>query len=112
MRRVRLRMLFVHVVCTCRYSGGPHGFVAQWIERLSPEQKVVGSNPIKPTEQAVAPVLRGGFTHFWVLGYRPECVSGGGQAGMPWHLGHRGLSIPPIWHIRADRMPWAATCPG
>ena len=54
---------------------------AQWIERLSPEQKVVGSNPIKPTEQAVAPVLRGGFTRFWVLGYRPECVSGGGQVG-------------------------------
>lgn len=26
-----------------------HGFVAQWIERLSPEQKVVGSIPIKPT---------------------------------------------------------------
>ena len=25
------------------------GFVAQWIERLSPEQKVVGSIPIKPT---------------------------------------------------------------
>ena len=25
------------------------GLVAQWIERLPPEQKVVGSNPIKPT---------------------------------------------------------------
>ena len=72
---------FAHVVCTCRYSGASHGFVAQWIERLSPEQKVVGSNPIKPTEQAVAPVLRGGFTYFWVLGYRPKCVSGGGQVG-------------------------------
>lgn len=51
---------FAHVVCACRYSGASHGFVAQWIERLSPEQKVVGSNPIKPTEQAVAPVLRDG----------------------------------------------------
>ncbi len=29
--------------------GELHGFVAQWIERLSPEQKVVGSTPIKPT---------------------------------------------------------------
>ena len=28
------------------------GFVAQWIERLSPEQKVVGSIPIKPTSMA------------------------------------------------------------
>ncbi len=26
-----------------------HGFVAQWIERLSPEQKVMGSSPTKPT---------------------------------------------------------------
>lgn len=29
-----------------------NGLVAQWIERLSPEQKVVGSNPIKPTRHA------------------------------------------------------------
>lgn len=26
------------------------GLVAQWIERLPPEQKAVGSNPIKPTK--------------------------------------------------------------
>lgn len=68
----------MHVVCTCRYSGGPHGFVAQWIERLSPEQKVVGSNPIKPTEQAVAPVLRGGLliSGFWVIGQNVCPVAG------------------------------------
>ena len=40
------------------------GFVAQWIERLSPEQKVVGSIPIKPTSMA--------------FGYPPEafCIFG------------------------------------
>jgi hypothetical protein len=34
------------------YSSALHGFVAQRIERLSPEQKVVGSIPIKPTSMA------------------------------------------------------------
>ena len=45
------------------------GFVAQWIERLSPEQKVVGSIPIKPTSMA--------------FGYPPEafCIFGACKAG-------------------------------
>ena len=32
----------------CKVEG--HGSVAQWIERLSPEQKVVSSNLIGPTQ--------------------------------------------------------------
>ena len=39
----------------CKVEG--HGSVAQWIERLSPEQKVVGSIPIKPP--ALAPSQSG-----------------------------------------------------
>ena len=38
------------------------GFVAQWIERLSPEQKVVGSIPIKPTSGAFG-ICRKPFFH-------------------------------------------------
>ena len=34
-----------------------------------------------------------------------------GRSGVPWHLGHRGVFIPPIWHIRTARMPCAATGP-
>ena len=34
---------------TSVYTFSSCGLVAQWIERLPPEQKVVGSNPIKPT---------------------------------------------------------------
>ena len=34
-----------------------------------------------------------------------------GHSEMPWHLGHRGVFIPPIWHIRAARMPCTATGP-
>ena len=34
-----------------------------------------------------------------------------GQSEVPWHLGHRGVFIPPIWHIRAARMPCTATGP-
>ena len=30
---------------------------------------------------------------------------------IPWHLGHRGVSVPPIRHIRTARMPCAATGP-
>ena len=30
---------------------------------------------------------------------------------IPWHLGHRGVFIPPIWHIRTVRTPCAATGP-
>lgn len=38
-------------ILTARYAKVEAlGFVAQWIERLSPEQKVEGSNPFKPTE--------------------------------------------------------------
>ena len=41
----------------CVYSGeSANGLVAQWIERSPPERKVVGSNPIKPTND---PVLTG-----------------------------------------------------
>ena len=34
-----------------------------------------------------------------------------GRSEVPWHLGHRGVFIPPIWHIRAARMPCTATGP-
>lgn len=44
-------------------------------------------------------------------GYRTKCVSGGGSVGVPWHLGHHGVPVPPIWHIRTARMPCAATGP-
>ena len=52
-------------------------------------------------------------------GHRTRCVSGGGsvggavvsRSGVPWHLGHRGVLIPPIWHIRAAPMPCTATGP-
>ena len=30
---------------------------------------------------------------------------------IPWHLGHRGVSVPPIWHIPTTCMPCAATGP-
>ena len=36
-------------ILTSVYTFSSCGLVAQWIERLPPEQKVVGSNPIKPT---------------------------------------------------------------
>lgn len=50
-----------------------HGFVAQWIERLSPEQKVVGSIPIKPTTKTSEEPGQG--AGIWNMG---QCVS------IPW----------------------------
>ena len=41
--------LFLQCILTSVYTFSSCGLVAQWIERLPPEQKVVGSNPIKPT---------------------------------------------------------------
>lgn len=34
-----------------------------------------------------------------------------GQSEVPWHWGHRGVFILPIWHIRAASMPCTATGP-
>ncbi len=42
---------------TSVYTFSSCGLVAQWIERLPPEQKVVGSNPIKPTFDFLLSIL-------------------------------------------------------
>ncbi len=45
----RVMQVFPLSIPTSVYTFSSCGLVAQWIERLPPEQKVVGSNPIKPT---------------------------------------------------------------
>lgn len=47
-RSKRAQLIPSHIPSSV-YTFSSRGPVAQWIERLPPEQKVVGSNPIKPT---------------------------------------------------------------
>lgn len=47
------------------------GFVAQWIERLSPEQKVEGSNPFEPTGKPAFLILGSGLC--WAIGAQRGC---------------------------------------
>ena len=47
--RSKRAQLFSSRIPTSVYTFSSCGPVAQWIERLPPEQKVVGSNPIRPT---------------------------------------------------------------
>ena len=49
---------------TSVYTFSSRGPVAQWIERLPPEQKVVGSNPIRPTFDFLA-YCAGDFSRVW-----------------------------------------------
>ena len=48
-RNAALKQVVTHRIPTGVYTFSSRGPVAQWIERLPPEQKVVGSNPIRPT---------------------------------------------------------------
>ena len=48
-RCAALKQVVTHRIPTGVYTFSSRGPVAQWIERLPPEQKVVGSNPIRPT---------------------------------------------------------------
>ena len=58
------------------------GFVAQWIERLSPEQKVVGSTPIKPTGRVSAIRLKP-FFHACGFRMQPPSAAISRQMGLP-----------------------------
>ena len=48
-RCAALKQVVTPCIPTGVYTFSSRGPVAQWIERLPPEQKVVGSNPIRPT---------------------------------------------------------------
>lgn len=69
------------------------GFVAQWIERLSPEQKVVGSTPIKPTGR-VSVIRLKPFFH----ARSPVCICVRMTASCAHASCHVAAPLPPTCH--------------